>query len=215
MHLVKSDTTWSLPDTAVFSKDCWATEPAFSPDGQFLYYSTSKGRSDIKDYSLWRAKKTKKGWSKPECLFNLGGDSIWEFHPSVTKDGLLYFCYWDAKKSSGDIYVSKCSANNCSEPKKIGAPINTDYSDVDLFIDPDGSYMIFASDRPGGYGGHDQYISFKNNNGTWTVPKNLGTKFNNRGDNYDMDIPPYGRYIFLYLNDDIYWIQSRNPGISF
>ena len=97
-------------------------------------------------------------------------------------------------------------ADKCSEPMKIGAPINTDYSDIDPFIDKDGSYIIFASNRPGGYGGHDQYISCKNDNGTWTVLKNIGTKFNTREDNYDMDISPDGKYIFLYLNNDIYWM---------
>jgi Tol biopolymer transport system component len=215
MHMVKSGSEWSLPDTAVFSKDCWATEPAFSPGGQYLYYSTSKGKSDIKYYSLWRVKKIKHGWSQPESLFDIGGDSIWEFHPSITKDGLLYFCYWNVKNWTGDIFVSLCLADKCSEPMKIDATINTDYSDVDPFIDKDGSFMIFASNRPGGYGGHDQYISFKNNDGTWTVLKNLGTKFNTREDNYDMDISPDGKYIFLYLNGDIYWMQSRNFVTSF
>jgi len=60
MYMAKSENRWSLPDTAIFSKDCWATEPAFSPNGQYLYYSTSKGKSDIKYYNLWRVKKNKK-----------------------------------------------------------------------------------------------------------------------------------------------------------
>lgn len=210
MYMSKSENTWSLPDTAAFSKDCWATEPAFSPDGRYLYFSTSKGKSDIKYYNLWRIEKFKDGWSQPESLFDLGGDSIWEFHPSVTEDGLLCFCYWDVKKTSGDIYISRCSANKCSEPKNPGLPINNEYSDADPFISKDGSYIIYSSDRPGGYGGHDQYVSFKNNDETWTIPKNLGPKFNNREDNYDMDVSPDGKYIFLYLNGDIYWMLSSN-----
>ncbi len=76
MYISKSDNGWSLPDTAGFSKDCWTTEPAFSPDGRNLYYSTSKGKSDIKDYNLWRVEKIKDGWSQPESLFDIGGDSI-------------------------------------------------------------------------------------------------------------------------------------------
>jgi len=206
MHMVKSGDQWSKPDTAVFLKDSWATEPTFSPDGKYLYFSTSKGKSDIKYYSLLRAKKVKDGWSEPESCFDIGGDTIWEFHPTIAKDGSLYFCYWDSKKQSGDIYVSQCSENKCSDPVRIGNPISSDYSDVDPFVSPDGDYMIFASNRTGGYGGHDQYISFKNNDGTWTSLKNLGTKFNTQHDDYDIDISPDGKYIFEYLKNNIYWM---------
>jgi hypothetical protein len=217
MHMVKSGDQWSKSDTAAFLKDCWATEPAFSPDGRYLYFSTSKGKSDIKYFNLWRAKKVKDGWSEPESIFDIGGDTIWEFHPTITKDSAIYFCYWDSKKQSGDIYVSQCSANKCSDPVKIGDPISSDYSDADPFVSPDGTYMIFASNRPGGYGGHDQYISFKNNDDTWTNLKNVGTKFNTQLDDYDMDISPDGKYIFVYVKNNIYWMpigdlitRSRN-----
>ncbi|MGA2408718.1 MAG: hypothetical protein ABSF81_18480 [Bacteroidales bacterium] len=206
MYIKKMGDKWLLPDTAIFSKDCWATEPAFSPDGRYLYFSTSKGKTDIKYYNLWRVIKIRDGWSQPESLFDIGGDSIWEFHPTLTNDGLIYFCYWDVKNATGDIYVSRCGANECSDPIKIGTPINTGYNDADPFVSPDGTYMIFASNRPGGYGGLDQYISFRNNDGTWTSPKNIGPKFNTRDDDYDMDISPDGKYIFIYLKSSIYWM---------
>jgi Tol biopolymer transport system component len=210
LNMKKTGNKWSLPDTAIFSKDCWATEPAFSPDNRYLYFSTSKGKSDIKYYSLWRIKKTVDSWSQPESLFDVGADSIWEFHPTVTVDGSVYFCYWDSKNQTGDIYVSQYAANKYSVPVKIDSPISTSYSDVDPFVSPDGAYMIFASDRPDGYGDHDQYISFRNNNGTWTSVKNLGSKFNTKGGDYDMDISPDGKYIFTYLNNLIYWMPIGN-----
>ncbi len=215
MHMVKSENVWSQPDIAQFSKDCWTTEPAFSSDGKYLYFSTSKGKSNISDYSLWRVKKIKEGWSQLVKMIDFPGDSIWEFHPSLTKDGLLCFCYWDAKKNSGDIYFSKCSSKGCSQPKSAGIPVDSKYSDVDPFIGNDGSYIIYASNRPGGLGGYDQYITFKNNDGTWTAPKNLGPKFNNEKDNSDMDISPDGKYIFYYLNGDIYWMKNTIPTVPF
>ena len=208
---VKMGDKWLLADTAIFSKDCWATEPAFSPDGQYLYFSTSKGKTDTKNYSLWRVKKIKEGWSQPESLFDVGGDSIFEFHPTITSDGLIYFCGWKAKNATGNIYMSQCVSNKCSDPIKIGTPINSSYNVVDPFISPDGTYMIFASDQPGGYGGLDQYISYRNSDGTWTNPKNLGSKFNTRNDDYDMDISPDGKYIFIYQKkSSIYWMPIGN-----
>jgi hypothetical protein len=70
--------------------------------------------------------------------------------------------------------------------------------------------MIFSSNRPGGFGGLDQYISFRNNDRTWTSPKNIGPKFNTRNDDYDMDISPDGKYIFIYLKNSIYWMTLGN-----
>ncbi|MGB8492600.1 MAG: hypothetical protein WCE64_16220 [Bacteroidales bacterium] len=210
MHMIKTGDLWSLPDTAIFSKDCWATEPAFSPDGKYLYYSTSKGKTDINNYSLWRTKKLRDKWSSPESLFDIGGDSIWEFHPTITNDGSLYFCYWDAKNQTGDIYVSQFMANKFSDPVITGNLISTGYSDVNPFVSPDGMYMLFASNRPGGHGNYDRYISFKNNDGTWTSPKNLGPKFNTRDDDSDMDISPDGKYLFVYLKGKIYWMPIGN-----
>jgi Tol biopolymer transport system component len=205
MYMRNIENKWSLPDTASFSKDCWATEPSFSPDGQYLYFSTSKGKNDIKYYCLWRTKKIKDGWSRPESLFDIGGDSIWEFHPTISSDGSLYFCYWDSQNQTGDIYMSRCTAIKCSDPIRIGYPISNDYSDINPFVSPDGGYMIIASNRPDGYGDYDRYISFRNNNGTWTSLRNLGPKFNTRASDSDIDISPDGKFMFVYVNGNIYW----------
>jgi Tol biopolymer transport system component len=207
MHMVKSEGKWSEPDTALFSENCWATEPAFSPDGRYIYYSTSKGKADIKDYNLWRVDKHNGEWSRAESIFDIGADSVWEFHPSLTEDGMLYFCYWDVGNTSGDIFVSRCTEKRCSEPSRAGTLVSTDeVSNVDPFVSPDGTYIIFASDREGGYGGHDQYISFKKDDGAWSDLVNPGAPFNTADDDYDMDISPDGKYIFLYLDGDIYWM---------
>lgn len=206
MYMKKERNKWSLPDTAIFSKECWATEPSFSPDGNYLYFSTSKGKTDIYSYSLWRIKRIRHGWSHPERLFEIGGDSIWEFHPTITSDGSLYFCCWDSKNQSGSIYMSQCAVNKFSEPIRIGNPINTGFSDVNPFVNPEGRYLIFISDRPGGYGGYDRYISFRNNDGKWTIPKNMGPKFNTNDDDSDMDVSSDGKYIFAYLKGNVFWM---------
>lgn len=210
MYMIKMGDKWSLPDTAIFSKDCWATEPTFSPDGKYLYFSTSKGKTDINYYSLWRIKKIRDRWSIPESLFDIGGDTIWEFHPTITNDGSLYFCYWEAKKQTGDIYMSQCVTNKFSDPIRINDSISTGYGDVNPFVSPEGGYMLIASNRPNGHGDYDRYISFKNNDGTWTSPKNLGPKFNTLDKDSDMDISPDGKYIFAYLKGNIYWMPIGN-----
>ena len=208
MHMVKSEGNWSMPDTAFFCSNSWATEPAFSPDGQYLYFSSSKGESDIKFYSLWRMVKERSGWSEPEKLFSNNSDSIWEFHPAVADNGILYFCYWNVKKQSGDIYMSQCSDSRCSDPVRLDFPVSSDSSDVDPFVWKDGSYLIFSTNRAGGNGGLDQYITFKNNDGSWSPLENLGMQFNSAEDDYDLDITPDGSFCIIYQNNDIYWMRN-------
>jgi len=49
-------------------------------------------------------------------------------------------------------------------------------------LNKQGTMMIFASDRPGGYGGSDLWVVFKQGKNSWTEPVNLGDKINTEGD---------------------------------
>jgi outer membrane protein OmpA-like peptidoglycan-associated protein len=82
-----------------------------------------------------------------------------------------------------DIYVSDNDNENWSEPRKISPFINDPkYWDSQPSIASDGLTLYFASDRPGGYGGVDLYVSKKDpKTGIWSVPKNLGPKINTKG----------------------------------
>ena len=42
MHIRKTGNKWSEPQVASFSEDCYTVEPAFSPDGKYVYFSSSK-----------------------------------------------------------------------------------------------------------------------------------------------------------------------------
>jgi hypothetical protein len=52
------------------------------------------------------------------------------------------------------------------------------YNDLHPAISPDGTFIVFASDRPGGYGGTDLYICYRFPDNTWSKPINLGDKIN-------------------------------------
>ncbi len=201
--------TWTEPDTADFSRKYLASEPAFSPDGQYVYFSSSLEKSDSSSYSICRVSRKAEGWSEPEHLFDPGADTIWEFHPSVTADSLLYFCRWSAAASSGKIYYSGLSAGKFTDPVPAEQYMNSDSSDVDPFISADGSFVIFSSTRPGGKGNFDQYIAFRNISGGWDEPQNMGASYNTEGEDFDMDLTSDGKYMFVYRNGDIFWKRSE------
>ena len=111
--MIKTDTGWSHPFLAEFIKGNLATEPALSPDGNILVFSSNKDKSWTNDYNLWMVKKEDGDWSAPESILDMEGYYIFEFHPSITQDSILYFCWWKYDSQYGNIYFSKpCSGYN-------------------------------------------------------------------------------------------------------
>lgn len=208
MHSAKTEKGWAEPDTAIFSKGCYTTEPAFSADGQWIYYSSSKGKQNVFDYNIWRVKKTAEGWTNPESVLNIGADSIWEFHSSMTRNNELYFCLWNSKTKKEDIYKTQCSQNGCTTAEKVDLSISSDYGISDPYINYDGTFIIYSTDMPGGLGNLDQYISYRQSDGSWSAPKNLGAPYNTLGPDFDMDISPDGKYIITYSQDGILWQKN-------
>ena len=82
-----------------------------------------------------------------------------------------------------DIYVSK-RASVCDPwgpPENLGPTVNSTANDQTAAISPDGRRLYFASDRPGGFGGLDIYVSTRKNKRddfAWGPPKNLGSAVN-------------------------------------
>ena len=77
--------------------------------------------------------------------------------------------------------------------------------------------IIFSSDRPGGVGRADIYISHLEN-GRWSEPMNLGEAVNSEASEYGAMISPDGRFFFFTSSrtgmEDIYWVSADVLGIS-
>jgi len=83
-------------------------------------------------------------------------------------------------KNTVGIFRTVRSNRSWSEPTAINLNNTKEFNDGHPFIDPSGKYLIFASDRPGGYGGSDLYVS-KIEDGLYTTPINLGPEINSVG----------------------------------
>ncbi len=78
-----------------------------------------------------------------------------------------------------NIYTAFRSGDNWSDAKEL--PFCTDeHEEAHPSISADGQQLFFASDRPGGYGGMDIYVS-NFNGGKWSSPQNLGPEINTKG----------------------------------
>jgi Tol biopolymer transport system component len=215
MHIKKINNKWTTPKVAEFSNDCFATEPAFSPDGKYLFYSSSKGESDIKNYCIWRIEKKGDSWGEAKKVINIEDPEIWEFHPSVTKDGTVYFCYWDSAKVSGKIYKSVFKNNTYSKPENVIIPFPVHGSDTDPFVDPDGKYIIISGSGQNGSNSYDVFISYKKTDGSFDAPVIFNKMFNTSGDEDSFDISPDGKYVFIYKQDDVYWTEADGVLINY
>jgi outer membrane protein OmpA-like peptidoglycan-associated protein/Tol biopolymer transport system component len=96
----------------------------------------------------------------------------------------LYFAADYPEQGYGryDIYKSVKAGNYWTTAKNLGRNVNTDYWDSAPSISPDGKALYFSSNRPGGLGGIDLYVAFKNEKGGWEEAINLGPQINTSGD---------------------------------
>lgn len=129
-------------------------------------------------------------------MFNIGEQMSPPFNTTDDNQGgctisidnkILYFAmskFEGGNQPNCDIYMSRNEDENWSEISKIGANVNHPvYWDSQPSLSADGNSLYFASDRPGGYGGIDIYITKKDpKSGVWGVPQNLGPKINTKGD---------------------------------
>lgn len=150
--------------------------PVISADAKtFAYMSSLKFYDAIMVSRMQNSK-----WTGPVNIFpdlQLDGDINIS---ALSKDGNILYLSKDDNFNS-DIYTSSFKGNTWSAAIKLNKNINTKYWDTHAAVSEDGNQLIFASDRPGGFGGLDLYVSRKVN-GDWGPAINMGpvinTKFN-------------------------------------
>lgn len=130
-------------------------------------------------------------------------DSLNEATIGVSADERRIFVYED-RSGGGDIYYSDILDNgHFDDMQKLRYnELNSDYWETHCTMTPDGQYLYFASDRPGGYGGRDIYRLTRLPNGEWSKAQNMGPEINTP---YDEDSP------FIAVNNKTLYYASNGP----
>ena len=131
-------------------------------------------------------------WSKALNAGTTINTTLHEASIGLSPDGKTLFIYKDDNKNIGDIFMCELnSKGKWTKPESIGKEINTPYIENSVAISKDGKTLFFASNRPGGFGGMDIYMSKKIKKGGWGKPENLGsvinTEFDDEGPFIDAD----------------------------
>jgi hypothetical protein len=184
---------WTTPFRPSFANATYReNNPILSLNGDTLYFLSSRPggpffRTIRQNDTLW-SQPVSVSVPKPANL-NFG------LQFSIAKNRTIYF---ELEGQNGlDIYRSKLVNGAYSQHEKLGNGINSNGNDFTPWIHPDEKYLIFASDRTGGYGDFDLYISFQNNDGSWTQPQNLKQPINSSGTEVWPHLSPDNKYLFF------------------
>jgi Tol biopolymer transport system component len=133
-------------------------------------------------------------WSTPVNLGPVVNSPFIEQGVAISKDGLsLYFhCTGCSTGTGADLYVSQRAsvADAWGPPQRLGSNINTASNEQAPTLSIDGHRLFFSSDRPGGSGGHDLYVSRrrdKRDDFGWEPAVNLGNAINSDMDDQTPD----------------------------
>lgn len=201
MYSRKTNGKWSEPEVAPFCGRYNDLEPAFSPDGKKLFFVSNRPLCDTstkaKDFDIWFAEKLNDSWNRPVNPGEPVNTSKDEFYPSVTKNGNIYFTR-NMGDTDEDIVVCRFRNNKYDTAISLPSGINSRGAEFNAFVDPDERFVIFTGyKRKDNYGTGDLFISYKNQQGEWTIAKNMGEKINGPGLTYCPYMSPDKKFFFF------------------
>jgi Tol biopolymer transport system component len=193
---------WSEPDFFEKIPLSHSYEAFFSPDGERIYFTSTsvefENESIMGKQDIWYVQKSDTGWMPPKNLGLIINTSNAESKATVTNNLTLYFVghYEDGGNNYG-IYKSELIEGAYQKPELLPENINTEFVDWTPYISPNETYLLFSSLRPGGYGSGDLYISYRNQDNTWSDPINLGKTINSKDNERYPYVSPDGKYLFF------------------
>lgn len=179
---------------------------SITPDGNTLLLRGAyvNGQYETRGFSI--SKRTASGWGVPEKLniANYEKLSKGQFDFAyLTVDGKTLLLSFSEKRNGlkDDLYVSFRQKNGSwSEPMNLGDDVNTDdFTETTPFLAPDGVTLYFSTNRPGGQGDNDVWVTRRVDKTwkRWSKPQNLGPGVNTDGYDAYYSISALGDNAFL------------------
>ena len=205
----------------------YESHPAFMPDGRTVYFLKSNP-----NFTFWTivVSHFENGrWTPPEVAPFSGQYS--DADPFITPDGKRFYFISSRPlertatagaraKDDLDIWVMEMTARGWSEPKNLGAPVNSPGNEWYPTITTSGT-IYFGSDREGGKGRTDLYRS-RLVNGKYVEAENLGEPFNTQFNEFEPLIAPDESFLIFMCGGrtdarggfDLYLSHNRNGAWS-
>jgi outer membrane protein OmpA-like peptidoglycan-associated protein len=147
--------------------------PVVSADENTLVYMTT-----LKFYNALKySKKVDGKWTEPINITPEIQSDGNQYANSLSKDGTQLYLNMEDNFNS-DIMFSNYQNGRWDKSELLNKNINTKFWESHASISPDGQSLFFTSNKKGGYGEMDIYVSRKDENGEWGVAMNLGPAIN-------------------------------------
>lgn len=185
--------------THVFTSGFRDGNIAFSANGEkILFVSCDNGPTDCDIYEVLDF-----GSKEPKMLrLDNVNTRLWESCPTLSADAKTLYFAGAIHKSQElvdiDICVSWQGENGSwGAPLVVNPPVNSKYEDNAPYLAYGDSALFFSSMRPGGYGGYDLYVTFRQPDSSWGTVYNLGPSINTSADERSITIAPDRRTMFF------------------
>ncbi len=210
----KKDREWSKPELAFFNSDHSEHGMSFSPDGNTLYFSSTRPTNSVDvvaTWHIWKSEKVNGNWSQPEFVDipNLKDKLV--SHPSITDQGALYFHASNPDYSQMDLYHAQLIDDQFGPAELVEISVGDVIGKCTPHISADGKYLIFAT-----IGSElELYVSFNDGNDNWTGTKRLSNLINNQGKGNPYVTPDH-TFLFFTTGDllgkdwQIRWVNVQN-----
>jgi hypothetical protein len=169
--------------------------PAVSFDGNSMVYTESRGLENAIFYTI----KERGVWQTPVEITSQLGDGKDCSSSSLNANGTELYLY-KTDNFDGNIYVSNLVDGVWSKIRRLNRNINTRYYESHAAVSSDGNKLYFTSNRPGGYGELDIYVSTRSSGDNWGVPVNVGAVINTP---FNENTP------FITKNDSLIYFASE------
>lgn len=162
--------------------------PIISPDGKTIYFSRvshpqnthgPKGSQDI-----WFSELKNDKWTSARRLPTPLNKEDYNSLYSITPDGntlLIKGAYKNGSYETRGFSISKKTARGWSAPNKVDIPGYTKLSKGQFdcgYLSTDGKVLVMSFSEKKNSKTDDLYVSFKQKDGSWTKPLNLGAEIN-------------------------------------
>lgn len=176
---------------------------SITPDGQTALLLNAYLPNGEMEAGISIARKAEEGWSHPipvdmENFYNL--NVYGEYCLSSSGKVMIMAAQRRDSEGSKDMYVSfRKSDGSWTNPRSIGANLNTAGSETSPFLAADDKTLYFSTNGLPGHGSHDMYMTRRLDD-TWTRwsnPENLGPQLNTSDWDAYYSLPASGEYVYF------------------
>ena len=195
--------------------------PAFIADGETIYFTA---RMNGGDEDIFISRKVDGQWSNPVGVSDSINTPYNEGACTISADGgTMVFTSCEGRKRIGgcDLFVSYRQNGQWSTPINMGEKVNSVEWDSQASLSSDGKVLVFSSDRFGGEGNKDLYVTRKAENGRWSMAQNLGKVVNTSYDEVSPFLHANGTSLFFASNGhlslggfDLFLTEKKAEGFA-